>query len=246
MEPYVKSHVLDKVATLEFYHPKGNAMNSSMLTTMADEITVLGARKDLNVIVIQSKGTVFCSGAFFNDLMEITNSQEGEAFFTGFAKVILAIKTSRAIVVSKVQGKAVGGAVGIIAASDYVISKESSSIRLSELSIGIGPFVISPVIKSKISVGSFMHLALNPKLWFDSLWCVKHGLFNESHKEEEFEVLFQGKINELISYSTEALHLLKQEGRGFGLENEMTRLAKVSGELVTSDQTKKILKTLVS
>jgi methylglutaconyl-CoA hydratase len=245
MESYIKVSHQNKVATVEFYHPKSNALNSAMLRELAAEIQNLGKRDDLNVIALQSKGSVFCAGAFFNELLEIDNAAQGEHFFLGFAKVILAIKTAKALVITKVQGKAVGGAVGIIAASDYVIASDQAKVRLSELTIGIGPFVISPVIKSKITNASFMHLALNPKLWFNADWCTENSLINQHVTDVELDFEFEQKVAELSLYNTDAIQSLKSEEKLYSLEAEMSRLALVSGELVTGDETKRILKTFI-
>lgn len=245
MESYVKVGDRGKIAVVEFFHPKSNSLNSVMLKELADEIETLGRRDDLNVIALQSKGTVFCAGASFNELTEINDVTQGEQFFLGFAKVIFALKSAKALVVTKVQGKAVGGAVGLIAASDYVIASDQAKIRLSELTIGIGPFVISPVIKSKITNSSFMHLALNPKLWFDVEWCFQNRLVNQHVGSSELDFEFDQKLEELSLYSTEAIQCLKAEEKLGTLENELHRLATVTGALVTSDETRRNLKTFI-
>lgn len=245
MDPYIKVSEKDKVATVEFFHPKSNSLDSKLLSELALQIENLGKRRDLNVIALKSAGKVFCAGASFNELVGISDLKQGEQFFLGFAKVIFAIKSAGPIVVTRIQGKAVGGSVGIIAASDYAIASDKAEVRLSELSIGIGPFVISPVIKSKITNASFMHMALNPSLWFGALWCVQNKLINESCSNAELDSSFEQKLKELASYSTEAIQALKAEEKSQYLEGEMQRLAIVSGELVTSEQTKKILKTFI-
>lgn len=246
MKSYVRVGENDKVAVVEFFHPKSNAMNSTMLKELAEIIEVLGERSDLNVIALQSVGDVFCAGAFFDEMLIIEDASQGERFFLGFAKVILAIKSAKALVVTKVQGKSVGGAVGLIAASDYIIAAHNIKVRLSELTIGIGPFVISPVIKSKISNSSFMHLALNPKLWFDGEWCLRNRLVNECVEKIELDFVFNQKVEELSLYNTEVIQRLKSQEKLSVLEKELYRLAKVSGDMVTSVETKKNLKTFIA
>jgi len=245
MDSYVKVREEGKAAMVVFHHPKSNSLTSKMLDALASEIETLGKRDDLNVISLESEGDVFCAGASFNELLKITNIAQGEQFFLGFAKVIFAIKSAKALVLVKVQGSAVGGAVGLIAAADYVISSESARVRLSELTVGIGPFVISPVIKSKITNSSFMHLALSPKLWFDSAWCLHNGLFNNCVRNVELDFEFDQKIKELSTYNTIAVQRLKAEENLGSLQSELYRLAVVSGELVTNDETRRILKTFI-
>ena len=233
-------------ATIEFFHPKSNAMSSFLLDELSDKITELGKRSNLNTILLKSSGDVFCAGAYFDELLAVNDLAAGERFFMGFAKLILAMKTAKPLVVIAVQGKAIGGAVGMIAAADYVIASSKALVRLSELSIGIGPFVISPVIKSKVTNASFMQLALNPKNWFDCSWCFEKGLFNQVVDPSALNSEVENKIQELSMYNTEAIHALKLEGDDSSLDKEMLRLAKISGELVTSAATKQILKTFIS
>lgn len=242
---YINVVEKNSVAEIEFFTEKSNALNSVMLQELADEINLLGKKETLKVLVLKSKGDVFCAGAFFDELLAVKNSKEGELFFLGFAKVILAIKSCKAIVLTRLQGKAVGGAVGILAASDYVIASDLSLIKLSELSIGIGPFVISPVIKSKIGQGVFMHLALNPKNWFDPKWMLNHGLINEIVSTNDLNKAVNEKAEELSLYSFKALHELKKICNVDDLDSQMSELAKISGDLVTADETKKILNKLI-
>lgn len=241
---YVKFERLQKYATVEFHNPKGNALSSDMLSQLTSIVTELGSDPNLNVILIKSVGSIFCAGAFFDELLEISDEEQGEQFFMGFGELIWAIKTAKPIVIIEVQGKAIGGAVGLIAAADYVIASESAQVRLSELTIGIGPFVISPVIKSKISIANFMHLALNPKEWFDVKWCVSSGLVNEFYSESKLSECTSKKVEELSEYSTEALQELKASEALTSLEG-MKTMAKVSGRLVNSSATKAVLETFL-
>ncbi len=233
-------------ATIEFFHPKSNAMSSFLLDELSEKITELGKKSNLNTILLKSVGEVFCAGAYFDELLAVNDLKAGGKFFMGFAKVILAMKTAKPLVVLAVQGKAIGGAVGMIAAADYVVASDKAVVRLSELSIGIGPFVISPVIKSKITNTSFMQLALNPKSWFDCNWGFEKGLFNQTVSSSVLNSEVENKIKELSAYNTEAIHALKLEGDDSGLDKEMLRLAKISGELVTSEATKQILKAFIN
>lgn len=244
VKSYVKVVEGERYATVKFHHPKSNALDSVMLSKLAAEISALGSRTDLNVIAIQSEGSAFCAGAFFDDLLAIRDLKEGESFFGGFAKIMLAIKSAKSLVVTKAQGKAVGGAVGILAASDYVIASNALEIRLSELTIGIGPFVISPLIKKKMSEASFMHLALNPKKWFSAKWCAAHSLVNQIEDEAALDLQFYLKVKELSSYNAEAIQALKAEEHIESLKLELKRLAGVSGGLVIGQETKRILKQI--
>ena len=242
--PFVKTTFQDNVAVIEFFHPKGNSMPSFLLGELAESINRVGQQSKISLILIKSVGSIFCAGAFFDELLEIETSQEGKKFFMGFANVILAMKLSKAIIVTQVQGKAVGGGVGIIAASDYVIASENTQLRLSEVKIGIGPFVIGPVIQNKIGSTNFVQLSLNPTKWYDVNWAFDKGLVHEVWKEDDFVQKTTDKITELSSYSNGSLIEMK---RLFWRNTEyllelMNSMAEISGNLVISNEVKAALK----
>jgi methylglutaconyl-CoA hydratase len=173
----VSSYVGHGVADIAFGHPKSNSLPSTVLASLAREITEVGARDDVRVIVLRSYGTgPFCAGASFDELVAIGDEATGKEFFMGFARVILAMTRCPKPIVTRVQGKVVGGGVGVVAASDYVLATEDASLRLSELAVGIGPFVVGPVIEHKIGVGAFGAMAIDAA-WRDAKWCEQHGLY---------------------------------------------------------------------
>jgi methylglutaconyl-CoA hydratase len=173
----VSSFVTDGVADLSFGHPKSNSLPASVLRALADEITKLGARADVRAILLRSYGTTaFCAGASFDELAAIADAEQGKEFFMGFARVILAMTRCPKPIVTRVHGKVVGGGVGIVAASDYAIATEKSALRLSELAVGIGPFVVGPVIQHKIGQGAFAPMAIDAE-WRDAKWGERHGLY---------------------------------------------------------------------
>ena len=173
----VSSYVNDGIADVSFGHPKSNSLPASVLAALAREITVLGERDDVHVIVLRSYGTgAFCAGASFDELRAIRDPRAGKEFFMGFARVIIAMTTCAKPIISRVHGKVVGGGVGVVAASDYAIAVDKASIRLSELAVGIGPFVVGPVIEYKIGPGAFGAMAVDAD-WRDAAWGERHGLY---------------------------------------------------------------------
>jgi methylglutaconyl-CoA hydratase len=160
-----------------FGHPKSNSLPATVLSALAETITTLGDRDDIGVIVLRSYGAgAFCAGASFDELRAIRDAAAGREFFMGFARVILAMTRCPKPVVTRVQGKVVGGGVGIVAASDYVFAVERASLRLSELAVGIGPFVVGPVVEYRIGSGAFTAMALDAD-WRDASWAERHGLY---------------------------------------------------------------------
>jgi methylglutaconyl-CoA hydratase len=173
----VSSIVANGVADISFGHPKSNSLPSSVLRALADAIAEAGSRSDVRVILLRSYGTgPFCAGASFAELSAIRDAAAGKEFFMGFARVILAMIRSPKPIVTRIQGKVVGGGVGIVAASDYAMATEKSALRLSELAVGIGPFVVGPVIERKVGPGAFGAMAIDAD-WRDAAWGATHGLY---------------------------------------------------------------------
>jgi methylglutaconyl-CoA hydratase len=173
----VSSYVVDGIADICFGHPKSNSLPAAVLNALATTVTEVGERDDVRVIVLRSYGDgAFCAGASFDELRSIADAEAGKEFFMGFARVILAMTGATKPIITRVQGKVVGGGVGIVAASDYAVALESASLRLSELAIGIGPFVVGPVIEHKVGPGPFAQMALDAG-WRDAQWGERHGLY---------------------------------------------------------------------
>jgi methylglutaconyl-CoA hydratase len=176
-EGTVSVSVADGIGTVTFAHPKGNSLPGALLGQLAREVTALGANPDARVIVLRSGGIgPFCAGASFDELTAIDDSVEGQEFFSGFSRVILAMIRAPKFVLVRVQGKAAGGAVGLIAASDFSFAVQKASAKLSELAIGIGPFVVGPVIEKKIGLAAFSAMTVDAD-WRDAAWCERHGLY---------------------------------------------------------------------
>jgi methylglutaconyl-CoA hydratase len=170
----------DGIATIQFAHPKGNSLPGSLLRRIADVVDAAGADTGARVVVLRSgEPGPFCGGASFDELRSIGDAVAGKEFFMGFARLILAMRRCPKFVIARVHGKAVGGGVGVAAAADYAIATASASVRLSELAVGIGPFVVGPVIQRKIGVGAFQALAIDAAGWRDAAWAERHGLYAE-------------------------------------------------------------------
>lgn len=168
------------VATIRFFHPQSNSLPGALLRKIAEEITNAGNNPEVKVIVLKSEGEkAFCAGASFDELISIKDTETGNYFFSGFAAVINAIRKAPKFVIARVQGKAVGGGVGIAAAADYTVALESASVKLSELAIGIGPFVIGPAVERKIGTSAFTQLAINATKWETAAWAREKGLYQE-------------------------------------------------------------------
>jgi methylglutaconyl-CoA hydratase len=183
---YVRSDIEHGIATIEFFHPASNSLPGAILGDLAKTINDIGIDESVRVIVLKSYGErAFCAGASFDELMAINNEAEGKKFFSGFAHVINAMRKCHKLIIGRIQGKAVGGGVGLAAAVDYAIATEDASIKLSELAVGIGPFVVGPAVERKIGISCFSQLAIDATGWRSAEWAKKHGLYAEVHKNIE-------------------------------------------------------------
>lgn len=235
----------NNIATIEFGHPAGNSFPAELLDRLTNELNSLAQKNDVNIIVLKSEGEkAFCAGASFDELVSIENLSEGKKFFSGFANVINAMRTCGKIIIGRVHGKAVGGGVGLIAACDYAMATEAASIRLSELTIGIGPFVIAPAVERKIGISGLGELTLAAEEWKSAYWAKNKGLYArvfDSTKDLDKEI---GIISsKLASYNPEALKEMKRvlwEGTE-NWDQLLTERAETSGKLVLSHFTKNAL-----
>ncbi len=233
------------IAHLEFGHPASNSFPSVLLERLEKEFLKLSEDENVNVILLKSEGEkAFCAGASFDELVAIETMQAGKLFFSGFANVINAMRKCKKLIVGRVQGKTVGGGVGLAAACDYAMATDAAAIKLSELSIGIGPFVIAPAVERKMGVDALAELSLAAHEWKNAYWAKEKGLYArvfESIKDLDKEIeLFTEK---LASYNPEALFEMKQilwKDTAHWEELLLERAA-ISGELVLSDFTKNAL-----
>lgn len=234
-----------KVAIVEFGHPQSNAMPSELLNRLTKEFGKLSEDESVHVILMKSEGEkAFCAGASFDELKAIGNMQEGKEFFSGFGNVINAMRKCRKPIVGRIQGKAVGGGVGLAAACDYCLATDQSAIKLSELSIGIGPFVIASAIQRKLGNAALSELTIAAHEWRNAYWAKDRGLYARvfgSIKELDEEADFF--CRKLASYNPQAIQEMKKiwwEGTD-NWDSLLAERAAISGELVLSEFTKKAL-----
>ncbi|AYD48548.1 MAG TPA: enoyl-CoA hydratase-related protein [Arachidicoccus soli] len=243
-EGYVKAEVHNQITTIEFYHPKGNALPSRLLAKLTQEIDHASHDDSTNVILLRSvQHEVFCSGAYFNELMEIKNETEATRFFMGFANVINAMRKCSKLIVARIHGKSVGGGVGLAAAADYAIALEGADVRLSELSIGIGPYVIAPALIRKMGL-SASQIAIDAHLWRNSDWARRKGLYAELHPnkesmEESIERLL-GSLSKNSNAANSALKRMLWEGCE-NWDQLLAQRAATTGKLLMQEQTQSFL-----
>ena len=244
-KPYVKQTIKNNISFIEFYHPSHNSLPGDILQKLVNLIKNAGDNKDIKVIVLQSGGDrTFCAGASFKELVNISDEDSGKTFFSGFANVINAMRICPKLIIGRIQGKTVGGGVGIIAACDYSLATKYAEIKLSELNIGIGPFVIGPVIERKIGLSSLSQISLNPTKFFTSSWAKNNGLYAEVFENiSELDLAVQTFAEELCSYNQEAMNEIKKLfWRGTDhWDTLLEEQATISGRLVLSSFTKEKL-----
>jgi len=227
------------IGTLEFFHPAANSLPGALLAQLVSGVEELGTDPEVRVIILKSHGVrTFCAGASFSELASISDIESGHRFFMGFAHVINAMRKCPKIIIGMVQGKTVGGGVGLAAATDYCLGTRSACIRLSELAIGIGPFVVGPAVERRLGKAAYAQLAINAKEWFRAEWALDKGFYASLY--EDYENLEDGAYllaKELSAYSPEAMKRLKEVlwADATDWDELLHSRARISGELVLTD-----------
>lgn len=246
-EPYVKKQIKGPVGTIEFFHPSHNSLPSVLLTELARSITAMGEDTKVKVIILKSSGDrTFCAGASFNELIEIEDEETGKTFFSGFANVINAMRKCPKFIIGRVQGKTVGGGVGLAAATDYCMATKYAAIKLSELNVGIGPFVVGPAVQRKMGLSAMSQIAMNADVFYPAEWAKEKGLFTEIFDTiEALDEAVESFVQKLCTYNPKAMTEMKTMfWRGTeDWDMLLAQRAKISGRLVLSDFTKEKLKT---
>ena len=243
MLPHIDLTFDEQVAIVTFYHPQKNSFTSKQLKDLSDTFDKLSTNQDITVVLLKSEGDIFCSGASFDELIEIVNNEKSKVFFSGFGRLLNSMKNCKKTIITAVQGKAVGGGVGIICASDYVIGVENAAIKLSELSIGFGPYVIEPFVSKKIGKQNSYHVTLNPNTWFNAKWCGLNHVFNEIVESSCLLEKSLFKAKELSLYNHKSLEKLKDiYWEDLSQYDKLyPNRANISGELILSPKVKKVL-----
>lgn len=237
----VNKQIENAIATITFFHPLSNSLPGQLLADVANTITELSSNDDVKVIILKSAGDrAFCAGASFDELISIKDLATGKKFFSGFANVINACRKSTKLIIGRVQGKTVGGGVGLASAVDYCFATKYASVKLSELAIGIGPFVVGPAVERKIGTSAMSQLAINATEWQTAEWARQKGLYTEVFDTvEEMDNGIEELATKLASSNPQAMELLKKifwEGTE-NWDDLLAERAAMSGELVLSEFT---------
>jgi methylglutaconyl-CoA hydratase len=242
---YVTSETHKGITTIEFFHPQSNSLPHRLLEDLANEIHAAGTDPETKVIVLRSGGEkAFCAGASFDELASINDAQKGYDFFSGFANVINAMRKCSKLIIGRIHGKCVGGGVGLAAAVDYAIAVEGADVRLSELAVGIGPFVIGPAVERKIGTSAFSQIAIDATMWRNGDWARRKGLYAELHPTVEgMDESIARLANQLAHSSPEAMRELKRvfwQGTD-NWDELLAKRAEISGRLVLSNFTREAI-----
>ena len=244
-EAYVTLNVAESVATVEFFHPDQNSLPGIILSQLAATIKEAGNRADVAVIILKSGGErTFCAGASFRELITINDAETGKRFFSGFAHVINAMRKCPKFIIGRIQGKAVGGGVGLAAATDYCFATRFAAIKLSELNVGIGPFVVSPAIERKIGVSALSQIAIDANAFYEADWACAKGLYAKVYEDAgSMDEAILAFAKHLCTYNPEAMREMKQVfwQDTAHWDQLLIERAAISGRLVLSEFTRKTL-----
>ena len=230
------------IGVIAFFHPQSNSLPGVILSDLAATIQIAGQDNDIKVIILQSAGEkAFCAGASFDELIAIEDEQTGLQFFSGFANVINACRTAPKFIIGRVQGKAVGGGVGVAAATDYCFATQKSDIKLSELAVGIGPFVVGPAVERKVGLSAFSQMSVNATAFYSANWAKEKGLYAEVYENiDVMDTAIDAFVQTLIQHNSATLRQLKKvfwEGTEHW-ETLLLERAMMSGRLVLSEHTR--------
>lgn len=244
--PYVKEQIENGIATIEFFHPAHNSLPGDILEELRQTITNAGTNDEVKVIVLKSGGDrTFCAGASFKELININDAETGRVFFSGFANVINAMRKCPKFIIGRIQGKTVGGGVGVASATDYCMASKFASIKLSELNVGIGPFVVGPAVERKLGLTGMSQIAIDANTFYDAEWARQKGLYASVYESTEaLDEAVQAFAENLCNYNPEAMKEMKKI-MWSGTEDWdelLAERAKISGRLVLSEFTKETLK----
>jgi methylglutaconyl-CoA hydratase len=250
IETDISTHIENGIGSIEFYSSASNSLPAKVLKELAEGITALDADPNVKVIVLKSRGEkAFCGGASFDELIAIQDEKQGLEFFSGFARVINAMRKAQKLIIGRVQGKAVGGGVGLAAATDFCIATESAAIKLSELAVGIGPFVVGPAVERKVGLTGMSDLAINATEWRSAAWAREKGLYTEVCTHiEELDDRVGALALRLAQSSPEAMIELKKmfwQGTEHW-DQLLVERAQISGRLVLSEFTKNFIQSFKS
>lgn len=239
---YVNLSNQDGIGTIEFFTEQSNSLPGAVLKELAATITAAGENEDIKVIILKSGGDrAFCAGASFDELLAIEDETTGKAFFMGFANVINAMRKAPKFTIGRVQGKAVGGGIGVAAATDYCFATKHAAIKLSELAVGIGPFVVSPAIERKMGVSAVSQMGINASEFYDPKWAHQKGLFAKLYDDPKgMDRALNELAQKLAQSNPEAMAQMKKvfwEGTEHW-DELLAKRAEISGKLVTSAFTK--------
>jgi len=244
--PYVNQNIENGISTIEFFHPAHNSLPGNILAELVKNIHEAGLNDDVKVIILKSGGErTFCAGASFKELISINDAETGKVFFSGFANVINAMRKCPKFIIGRIQGKTVGGGVGIASATDYCMATKFASIKLSELNVGIGPFVVGPAVERKLGLTGMSQIAMDANSFYDAEWARQKGLFTKVFETTEaLDEAVQLFAESLCTYNPDAMQEMKKVfWRGTeDWDTLLTERAAISGRLVLSDFTKEKLK----
>ena len=245
-DPYVKSENKNGIATIEFFHPAHNSLPGDLLAELAHLIAEAGNDDAIKVIILKSGGDrTFCAGASFEELINIDDSETGRQFFSGFANVINAMRKCPKFIIGRIQGKTVGGGVGLASATDYCMATKYASIKLSELNVGIGPFVVGPAVERKLGLSAMSQIAIDANTFYSADWAQEKGLFTQVFDSiDELDEAVGTFAENLCKYNPQAMAAMKQmfwKGTE-DWDSLLAERAQISGRLVLSDFTKETLK----
>lgn len=167
---------------------KRNAFDDALASRLADAFEALGAEPDLRAIVLAGRGKTFCAGgdlAWMRRVASYTHEENlGDA--AAFQRAYEAIDRCPVPVVARIQGAALGGGAGLVAACDIAVAAADAVFGFPEVRLGLVPGVISPYVVRAIGARHARHLFLTGER-FDVATALRLGLVHRVAAPERLD-----------------------------------------------------------
>jgi enoyl-CoA hydratase/carnithine racemase len=244
-EELVHYDVADQIATITLDSPHNrNALSRQLVTELFERLDRADQDADVLAVVLKSSGRVFCSGA---DLTEASTTpmEEGARAIVSLQRAIVALSKP---VVTVVAGAARAGGIGIVAASDIVLTAEDATFALTEVKLGLAPAVISLTVLPRLTQRGAALTALGGEV-FTGSEAVAYGLVTKAVPADQLDAAVTELCGQLAAGAAQGLRETKKLLATDLLERIDTRgeeLVALSARLFGSDEAREAMVAFLS
>ena len=188
------------VATVTLNRPEvHNALNAELIAELRDVFRALAGDRDVRVVVLTGAGLSFCAGADLRWMQAAVNFGFDENLREALVltEMLEAIAACPKPVVARVNGAALAGGAGLVAASDIVIAAETARFAFTESRLGLIPATISPYVVRRIGESHARALFLTAER-FETPRALAIGLVHEGVPAERLDAAVERTVQNLL------------------------------------------------